>query len=129
MLIDFGSIIILCIWIIVCFKNAKIGILSLPYLIIFFITPIYNILDQLVFVKEFGCGCKNLGHINAFNIEFNANDLRRVVYSILIIINLVLGIFLSKNIKRKILKIIYVITIFIFNILLSLKICKIYMWL
>lgn len=115
------------IWIIVYLKNKK-AILALPYLLILFITPIYNILDQKVFVKVFGCGCVPYTQTNMFNINFNANNLRFVVYIILSIALTILGIFLSKRIESKILKIIYVITIFVINILLTFKICQLCMW-
>lgn len=115
------------IWIIVYLKNKK-AILALPYLLILFITPIYNILDQKVFVKVFGCGCVPYTQTNMFNINFNANNLRFVVYIILSIALTILGIFLSKRIESKISKIIYVITIFVINILLTFKICQLCMW-
>lgn len=63
-----------------------------------------------------------------FNIDFNANDLRRLVYSLIAIAVFVLGLFLSKKIESKKKKTIYIITILIFNILLALKICQMYMW-
>lgn len=120
-------LIIFVIWIIIYFKNKK-AILALPYLLMIFITPIYNILDQKVFVKIFGCGCVPSVQTNMFNISFNANNLRFAVYNILSIVLTILGLFLSKKIERKIVKVIYVVTIFLVNILLTYKICQLYMW-
>lgn len=67
--------IVLIVWIIFYLKN-KNTILTLPYLLMIFITPIYNILDQTIFVEIFGCGCVPTAKTNIFNIDFNANDLR-----------------------------------------------------
>jgi len=118
---------ILGIWIILYLNNKKL-IKSLPYLLMIFITPIYNILDQNVFVEVFGCGCVPFAQTNMFNIDFNANDLRALVYSILVIIITILGIFLSKKFESRKVKIIYVVTIGIVNVLLAYTICQMYMW-
>ena len=93
-----------------------------------FITPIYNILDQKFFVEIFGCGCVPYTQTNMFNIDFNANDLRQLVYNILAIVITILGIFLLKKIESKKTKVIYITTVFIFNFLLAYKICQLYMW-
>ncbi len=120
-------LIILTLWIIIYLKNKK-AILSLPYMLMFFFTPIYNILDQRIFVEIFGCGCVPSAQTNMFNINFNANDLRIIVYNILAVLLTIFGLFLSKKIESKKVKIIYVLTIFAFNILLAFKICQLYMW-
>ena len=127
MILDIILLIILFVWIILYIKN-KNAIKALPYLLMIFITPFYNFLDQKVFVEIFGCGCVPVAQTNMFNIDFNANDLRRLVYSVIAIVVFVLGLFLSKKIKSKKKKAIYIITILVFNILLSLKICQMYMW-
>ena len=103
-------LIILVLWIIIYLKNKKV-ILSLPYLLMIFFTPIYNILDQKIFVKIFGCGCVPYTQTNIFNIDFNANDLRLLVYNILAVAITILGSFLSKEIKSKKIKAIYILTI------------------
>ncbi len=127
MIWEFLLLVILVVWIIVYVKNKK-AILALPYLLIPFITPIYNILDQKIFVEIFGCGCVPIAQTNMFNIDFNANDLRRVVYIILSFAMLILGIKLSKKFVSKKTKIIYNIGIIIFNIVLTYFICMRYMW-
>lgn len=127
MILDIVLLIILVLWIIVYLKNKKV-ILSLPYLLMIFFTPIYNILDQKIFVEIFGCGCVPYTQTNMFNIDFNANDLRLLVYNILAVAITVLGLFLSKKIKSKKIKVIYILTILVFNILLSFKISQLYMW-
>lgn len=127
MIWDIILLIILVLWIIVYLKNKKI-ILSLPYLLMIFLTPIYNILDQKIFVEIFGCGCVPYTQTNMFNIDFNANDLRLLVYNILAVAITVLGLFLSKEVESKKIKIIYILTIFVFNILLAFKISQLYMW-
>lgn len=127
MIWDIVLLIILVLWIIVYLKNKKI-ILSLPYLLMIYLTPIYNILDQKIFVEIFGCGCVPYTQTNMFNIDFNANDLRLLVYNILAVAITILGLFLSKKIESKKIKIIYFLTIFLFNILLAFKISQLYMW-
>ena len=118
MIWDIILLIILVVWIVIYLKNKKV-ILSLPYLLMIFLTPIYNILDQKIFVKIFGCGCVPSAQTNMFNIDFNANDLRLIVYNLLAVSITILGLFLS---------IIYVLTILVLNILLAYKICQLYMW-
>ena len=108
------------IWIILLIKNRK-TVLSLPYLFMIFITPIYNILDQKIFVDIFGCGCVPYAQTNMLNIAFNANDLRRVVYNIMIVI-------MTREFENKKGKIIYVTTIILVNLLLALYICSLCMW-
>ena len=126
MIWDIILLIILVVWIVIYLKNKKV-ILSLPYLLMIFLTPIYNILDQKIFVKIFGCGCVPSTQTNMFNIDFNANDLRLIVYNLLAVSITILGLFLSKKIESKKLKIIYVLTILVLNILLAYKICQLYM--
>lgn len=127
MILDIFLLILLVAWIMLYIKNKNV-IKALPYLLMIFITPLYNILDQKVFVEVFGCGCVPTAQTNMFNIDFNANDLRRLVYSVIAIAVFVLGLFLSKKIESKKKKAIYIITILVFNILLALKICQMYMW-
>ena len=127
MIFDVLLVIVFVLWILVYIKNKK-AILALPYLLMSFITPFYNILDSKIFVEIFGCGCVPIAQTNMFNIDFNANDLRKVMYSIITILMLILGIKLSKKIDNKKIKIIYNVTIIIFNIALSVFICKRYMW-
>jgi len=127
MIFDVLLVIIFVLWIIVYIKNKK-AILALPYLLMSFITPIYNILDSKIFVEIFGCGCVPIAQTNMFNIDFNANDLRRVIYSIITILMMFLGLKLSKKIISKKTKILYNITIIIINIILTVLICKRYMW-
>ena len=128
MIFNLLLLIILVIWIIVYIFNRKI-IVSLPYLLMIFITPIYNILDTNIFVEIFGCGCVPSVQTNMFNIDFNANDLRFVVYNIITVIAVILGIILSKKLHRNITRVIYIISIILFNMLLAYQICQLYTWL
>ena len=122
-MINLIMIIPILIWIIVYTKNRK-AIRALPYLLMISITPIYNILDSKIFVKIFGCGCVPIAQTNMFNIDFNANDLRFVIYNIISFIMLILGIVISKKFKTKKAKIIYNTTIIIFNLILVYQICR-----
>ena len=126
----FWNIILLVVfitWIILLLKNRK-TLLSLPYLFMIFITPIYNILDQKIFVDIFGCGCVPYTQTNMFNIDFNANDLRLVVYNVMAVAMAILGIILSRKLKSKKSRIIYVVAIILVNLLLAFTICRLYMW-
>lgn len=128
MILILVTLIICLVWLILYKKNEKI-VLSLPYLLIVFISPIYIVLDILVFVNIFGCGCVPTDQTNMFNIPFNANNLRQVVYSVLTIICTIMGIKLSKRINNKFLKVIYILLILAFNIAFSLLINYLYAWL
>lgn len=115
------------VWLIICFKNKKL-IRMLPYLLMIFITPIYNILDQKIFVEIFGCGCVPYTQTNMLNINFNANNLRLAVYNIMVVIMTILGTVLSRNFESKKNRIIYISTIILVNLLIAFKICRLYMW-
>ena len=115
------------VWIILCIKNKKI-IISLPYLLIIFITPIYVLLDKIYFLNIFGCGCVPIVQKNMLNIPFNANDLRILFYSILIIVVIFIGGVLSRRFKGIKEKILYIFSIFIINIVLAVCICQLYVW-
>lgn len=108
-------------------KYKKI-ILILPYVLILIITPFYNILDRNYFIEIFGCGCVPLTKTNMLNIDFNANDLRAVIYLVILLSMIILGLFLSKYLKNKKLKVVYLGTIILWNVFLALEICKVYVW-
>ena len=113
------TLILFGIWLILYKKNNKI-ILSLPYLLIIFILPFYTFLDQHVFLQIFGCGCVPIDQTNMLNIPFNSNDLRLVIFSILIAVCTILGTILSKRINNKLLKVIYILLILVINVPFSL---------
>lgn len=115
-------------WLLVYKKHNKL-ILSLPYLFMLFITPIYEILDNHVFLKIFGCGCVPSTQTNMLNIPFNANNLRALVFSVISVLMVVLGGKLSRKIKEKPIKILYVVIILITNIVIENLILEIFMWL
>lgn len=127
MVINIGINILLIIFIIVCLKNRKLIIL-LPYLSMIFFTGIYNILDEYIFVKVFGCGCVPSIQSNMFNINFNANDLRHWIYALLTILIICFSVLISKKIKKSYFKIIYIITSVCLNCFLAFEICKLYYW-
>ena len=100
----------------------------LPILIMPVFIPIYNLLDHLIFVDVFGCGCVPEAQTNMLNIAFNANDLRRTVFFLLAITVSVWSIFLSKPIKNKIPRIIYCVVIAAFNFVLAVWVMKSFLW-
>ena len=114
-------------WLLIYLKYKK-ALLTLPYLLIIFITPFYNILDSKIFVDVFGCGCVPIAQTNMLNIAFNANDLSRLVYTIISVLMLLLGIKISNNFKSKSVRVIYNVYILIFNLLATYQICQLYMW-
>jgi hypothetical protein len=58
----------------------------LPFAIMPIFIPIYMVLDNLILVEIFGCGCVPSTQANMLNIPFNANDLRMTVFSLLTIV-------------------------------------------
>lgn len=102
--------------------------LLLTFVFIPVITPIYNILDRLIFVKVFGCGCVPSVQSNMFNIAFNANDLRLLVYIILTISMVVLATIVSKAFTKKSFRILYIITVFGLNTYISIVTYRGMMW-
>ena len=101
---------------------------SLPFLIMPAVTPIYNILDHLVFVDVFGCGCVPEAQTNMLNIPFNANDLRRTVFFLLAIALFGWSIRLSKSFKSKIVRTIYCVTALVCNVILAIWVVKSFLW-
>lgn len=120
-------LILVIIYIIVLIKNKK-AVNALPYLLMTIITPIYNFLDEKIFVKIFGCGCVPISQTNMFNIDFNANDLRRVVYIVMALLITILAIYMSRKFEKKSTRIIYISTVLILNIILALIICNMFIW-
>lgn len=100
----------------------------LPFLIMPVLTPIYNILDHLIFVDVFGCGCVPEAQTNMLNIAFNANDLRRTVFFLLAVILSIWSIILSKPMKNRVLRILYCVLAAGFNFLLALWVIKSFLW-
>lgn len=106
----------------------KVSKILMTFLLIPIMTPVYNILDRLIFVEVFGCGCVPDVQVNRLNIAFNANDLRQLVYSLLTIIMVVLAAVLSKSFMKKSLRILYIFAVFVVNAGISFFICKTMMW-
>ena len=100
----------------------------IPFLVMFLITPVYNILDSLVLVDVFGCGCVPIAQTNMFNIPYNANDLRWTVYGVLMVLMIVLGVWFSMCFKNKVIKVVYVLAVVVFNFALMCWICRAFMW-
>lgn len=121
-----GGIIFL-IWLFFYLKNKNTKY-ALPYLILVFITPFYELLDKIFFVKIFGCGCVPSTKQNMFHNSFNANDLRITVYFVLTIFLFWYSCKLTKNFKIKTSKIIYAVSTLIINIVIIYFINKIFMW-
>ncbi len=102
--------------------------LAIPFLILPVITPFYLILDHNVLINIFGCGCVPSLATNMLNIPFNTNDLRKLVYTILIISIFVLALFLSKQITNKANKLKYLIAVLAVNIVVGLYACTMFVW-
>ena len=100
----------------------------LPFVIMpAFILP-YQILDNLILVDIFGCGCVPGAQTNMLNIAFNANDLRRVVFFALTILMSVWGFRISKRFTKKPSKILYCAAVVIVNAALALWVIQTFMW-
>lgn len=100
----------------------------LPFIIMPVFIPIYIILDNLILVDIFGCGCVPSAQTNMLNIPYNANDLRFTVFSVLAIVLSVWSIIISKAFKRKITKLLYCFAVILLNVMLALWVVKTFMW-
>ena len=100
----------------------------LPFIIMPLLIPVYIVLDNLILVDIFGCGCVPSTQTNMLNIPFNANDLRLTVFTILTIGLSVWSIFIAKSFKRKKAKYLYIITAALLNVILTMWVVKAFMW-
>ena len=99
-----------------------------PFIIIPILVPVYCMLDSLILVDIFGCGCVPSAQTNMLNIPFNANDLRLNVFSVLTIGMVILSIVISKQFNRKITKCLYCFTAVVLNVALTLWVVKAFIW-
>lgn len=109
-------------------RKLRKWVVVIPFIIMMVVTPFYNIVDSLIFVDVFGCGCVPAVQSNIFNIPYNANDLRWTVYCILTLLMSILGVRFSKAFENKVVKVMYVLAVVVFNFALMCWICKAYMW-
>ena len=102
--------------------------IMLPIIIMPIFIPIYIILDNLILVDIFGCGCVPSTQTNMLNISFNANDLRIAVFSVLTVGLFIWSVIIAKTFKCKIAKIIYCLTVIMLDLILTLWIVNAFMW-
>lgn len=107
-------------------KKKKVAVM--PFIMMPLIIPIYSILDNLILVDIFGCGCVPSTQNNMFNIPFNANDLRLTVFAILTGVLSIWSIFISKTFKRNVSKLLYPLAVILLNVMLTLWTVKTFMW-
>lgn len=100
----------------------------MPLILMPIIIPIYKILDNLILVDIFGCGCVPSTQSNMFNIPFNANDLRLTVFAVVTVVLSIWSIFISKTFQRKISKLLYCLAVILLNVMLTLWTVKTFMW-
>ena len=100
----------------------------IPYVLMLIITPFYSLLDRLVIVEVFGCGCVPGAQSNMFHIAFNANDFRHVFYSALTVGVTFFSVKITKRVSSKWLRAVYCGSVFAINMLLTMGICKASMW-
>lgn len=98
---------ILCL---VFIKKEKI-LLSLPITLNLFFISYYNFIDTILMRRAI--------KINPFGGTYNYDYTRLIISFIMVLIMLFLSIFLSKKIESKKAKIVYIITIFLLNIILA----------
>lgn len=106
----------------------KKTIAVLPFITMPILIPIYYILDSLILVDIFGCGCVPSTKTNMLNIPFNANDLRLLVFWVLTIGLSVWSIVIARTIKRKVAKIAYCIAAILLNAMLAMWVVETFMW-
>lgn len=101
---------------------------ALPFLIMpVFIFP-YQILDSLILVDFFGCGCVPSVQTNMLNIPYNANDLRLTVFAALTIGLSVWSVFIAKGFRGTLTKWLYCFAVTMFNGVLAFWVTKTFMW-
>ena len=78
----------------------KKWIAALPFIVMpIFILP-YQILDSLLLVDIFGCGCVPSVQTNMLNIPYNANDLRLTVFAALTVGLSVWSVLIAKRLPE-----------------------------
>lgn len=100
----------------------------MPLILMPIIIPIYKILDNLILVDIFGCGCVPSTQSNMFNIPFNANDLRLTVFAVVTVVLSIWSIFISKTFQKKSSKLLYCLAVILLNVMLTLWTVKTFMW-
>lgn len=101
---------------------------AMPFLIMPLVTPLYIILDKVLLVDIFGCGCVPSAQTNMLNIPFNANDLRLTVFLILTIVLAVWSFLRARSFQKKYAKVIYRAAVILFNLCLTLWVARAFMW-
>ena len=100
----------------------------LPFIIAPILMPVYMILDSMILVDIFGCGCVPSTQTNMLNIPFNANDLRLTVFALLTIGLSVWSIIISKSFNKKITKLLYCFAVILLNVILTFWFVNTFMW-
>lgn len=99
-----------------------------PFIAIPILIPIYTILDRLILVDIFGCGCVPTTQTNMLNIPFNANDLRTTVFSAFTIAMAILSVSISKSFQSKCTKTLYRIAAVLLNVILTMWVVNAFLW-
>ena len=100
----------------------------LPFLVLPLITPFYSILDNVLLVDVFGCGCVPTAQSNMLNIPYNANDLRLTVYLALTVGVSVWSILRARYFRGIPGKVIYCGAVILWNLFLTFWVVKAFMW-
>ena len=101
---------------------------ALPFLIMPILIPVYRILDSLILVNIFGCGCVPSTQTNTLNIPFNANDLRTAVFLVMTIGLFIWSFAASKAFQKKAAKLLYGFSVLLWNVTLTVWAVKTFMW-
>jgi len=89
---------------------------------------IVKTMNQEVLLPIFGCGCVPIIKQNKLNIGINTNDVTRFYYFITLILIIYLSMKRSKNMEKEV-RIFYILTVSLENILVSYLFIKMLMWL
>ena len=106
----------------------KIVVYIVPFLSLPIFTPLYAIADSLFLVDIFGCGCVPIAQTNMLNIPYNANHLRRTVYFILTVVMTMIAWRISKPMQQKWKRVVYCASALISNLIVTIVVCKAFMW-
>ena len=90
--------------------------------------PIYFILDNVILVDIFGCGCVPSAMTNMLNIPFNANDLKLVVFTVLTIVLSIWSIYIAQRMSAKIARFKYCLAVLVYNVILAFAYLTTFIW-
>lgn len=117
-------LVIVAVTLLIISLNKRKAVRILPYILLFYIEPFFGILNDNVYIKLYYF-CQNHG----IQLELlNMNQRQLMVYGIGSVLALILGIVVSKDFKNRMFRALYIVTVFLLNITLTLLIYRYSKW-